>query len=201
MRLMRFGLGLLVIVGCAGHTGDGEWIGPSTRSTTLGIDDPPPPKVHLTWRRARFTEGQMELSLLEGPASTHPWDRGGVVGQSLRLGDNETLDLLVRAGDGETLASLVREHRDAEVSDVDSIEICGRPAERIEVHTPEQFIECIEYADERPSSPGYIAAETTVAVHFVHRGLDVIASWRVPTALRDDYRADEARFFAGLHCF
>jgi hypothetical protein len=175
---------------------------PSTLPPPVRAPDPhtvtgPP----LPFKHVRFAEGSMEIDLLDVPHHMHAWDVGGVLSQTVTLGDDDTLRILVRAAEGESLDGFRRDHdRDgAKFSRVNYEPICGRRGQRLEIHTPEVFIECIIYTDGH-SAPGYIPATTAVAYAFEHGDLDVVVSWEIPTAKRETYREDEQRFFGALRC-
>ena len=162
-----------------------------------------PPMVSdtvLTMRHVRFEEGAMELDIVDAPHDTVAWDVGGVLLQTVPLGETGGLRITVRAGEGESLASFRRDYEGGSIAPLPATRTCGTRARRLIVREPEQFIECIEYADGRPSEPGYIYAETTIAHSFPHGPLRVVATWGIPTDLRNQYRDQERHFFASLHC-
>ncbi|MEZ4381871.1 MAG: hypothetical protein R3A79_11000 [Nannocystaceae bacterium] len=167
-------------------------------------DVEPPPTDPLAWHRVRFAEAGLDLDVVDRPHSTRAWDAGGgVLSQRIRLKDQtEPLSLLLRAGAGVSLEEVRRDHKGAGVtaSRLARGETCGRPSEHLELYVPELVIECIEYADGRPSAPGYVPPLTVVAEAFRYGDLDVVVRWTIPTALRERYRADERRFFASLTC-
>ncbi|MCA9691853.1 MAG: hypothetical protein R3A51_20015 [Nannocystaceae bacterium] len=198
-RTWPFGL-LALALACANaersQSGDDDPLPPPTPR----VEAPPGPTAALTLRAVSFAEGAMQLELVDAPHDTHAWDQGGVLSQTVALGDADVLRILVRAGEGESLASLRREHPRAAEADLKPGRVCDGVARRLELREPEEIIECIEYADGRPSAPGYTPPMTIVAQEFRSGPLDVVATWELPTALRERYRDEEARFFASFRC-
>lgn len=158
------------------------------------------PGPALRMKRLRFPEGALRFEVVDHDHEVHPWDEGGVFWQWLPLGGDHALRIVVRVGRNESLDGFRRDHGHAKLSAEEPMTVCGRPARRLVASHPEEHITCIEYADGRPSSPGYHPAETTVVVAFEHRDLGVTATWRVPTDMRRQYRALEDRFFASITC-
>ncbi len=78
--------------------------------------------------------------------------------------------------------------------------LCRRAARRLEGHSPDRDIDCIEFADGTPSRPGFDPAQTTILLEFQHDGLGGTAEWSVPTRYRGLYRELEDEFFASLGC-
>ena len=210
---MRFGSGLLIVAALASACARAEPPPPPP----VDVGDPPgsgavvepadesSPTAKLQLRRVHFEEGTMAVDLVHDvPHSTHAWEVGGVLSQTVALSESrdDVLRILVRAGDGESLDGFRRDHDgpDYAYAPVVHDEICGRPARRVEVSRPELFIDCIEYADGRPSEPGYDPAITIVAQAFEYGDLGVVATWELPTALRERYQVEEERFFASFRC-
>ncbi len=158
------------------------------------------PTATLAMQRVRLEPAGLALDIVEGPHSVTAWDVGGVLIQTVPLSDDDVLRIVVRAGEEESLAELRRDHPDAHPRPRAAARVCGRPARRLDLLEDEVFIECIEYADGRPSEPGYIPATTVTAQSFAHGRLRVVAVWDIPTALRDRYRAQERRFFDSFAC-
>lgn len=65
------------------------------------------------------------------------------------------------------------------LSDERKLTICGKPARQREINT---------------------GALTAVLAGWKHKGTEMLAVWRVPAALRDQYKAAEARFWKGIKC-
>jgi len=65
------------------------------------------------------------------------------------------------------------------VSKETTVKICGKPGKRREVNT---------------------GALTAVLTGFKHKNIDMLAVWRVPTNLRKQYAAAEARFLKSIKC-
>lgn len=151
-------------------------------------------------KRVRFDAAGLALDLLEAPHSSTAWDVGGALSQTVWLTDQDVVRIVVRAGEGESLASLRRDHPDDTAHPLAATRTCGVRARRLRIDEPEEFIECIEYADGRPSSPGYFPATTTIGQSFSHGDVQVLATWDISTQLRERYRAQERRFFASLAC-
>jgi hypothetical protein len=195
---------LLLLLSCARTepaTGPAEPPAPSDDPLESSPSTPEPGQTAtLTMHHVVFAEAAMGLEVIDAPHDTHAWDVGGVWMQTVQLSPEYVLRIVVRAGEGESLASLRRDYPDARPSRVTHPRVCGARASRIELSEPERFIECIEYADGTPSSPGYFPATTTVGVTFRDGDRDVLATWQIPTALRARYRAQEDRFFASLSC-
>lgn len=82
--------------------------------------------------------------------------------------------------------------------------MCGRPAERFEIHTPE--VRAIgSYLDEegaiRHMEPDVTPARVEVIVAFVRRGgARVRIDWSVRADRRDRHRAQETAFFDSIRC-
>jgi hypothetical protein len=173
-------------------------------STPDAVMPAPPPDVDpgptLTMKDVRFDEGDMQLSIIDAAHTTHAWDRGGVLTQTVPLVEDRALRIVVRAGVGESLDGFRRDHDEAELTDGESGTICDQPATRLVAHEPEQHITCVIYADGRPNSPAYIPAETSVVAAFQRGGLGVTAEWEIPTDMRAQYLTLEKRFFASLRC-
>lgn len=170
---------------------------PAPKSDVPAVSDIDAPA--LAMHRVEHAEGGMHLHLVDVPHQIHAWDVGGVIIQHVPLGEH-ALRIVVRAGEGESLASFRRDHPRGKYSRVRETSVCGGRASRLELQIPEELIECIEYADGRPSSPGWIPATTIVAVQFQSGDLDVVATWEISTELRDRYRAQEEQFFASFQC-
>jgi hypothetical protein len=148
----------------------------------------------------RFEEAAMNLKILDQPHDTHAWERGGVLSQTVVLDADAVLRVVVRVGEGEGLAHELEMRPRVEFDPPRQIRLCDRPAQLVVGHSPEQHIECIEFADGTPSRPGFIPAQTDVLVGFEHEGLGATAEWSVPTSYRELYRPLEEEFVTSLAC-
>ena len=154
----------------------------------------------LALRPQHFEEAALRLQILDQAHSTHAWERGGVLSQTVMLEPDHVLRVLVRVGEGESLDPIPDYRPSVEFETPEAIELCGRPARRLVGHSPARRIACIEFADGTPSRPGYDAAQDYVIVGFEHGGLGATAEWSVPTRYRELYRPLEQAFFAQLGC-
>ncbi|MCA9660729.1 MAG: hypothetical protein KC486_20475 [Myxococcales bacterium] len=214
VRAWPLAASLLVAHACAASgdsTGRAPRSDPAADFDLEEVDAPPvvsdvdaPPTADLTWHRIRFAEAGIDLDVVDLPHSTHAWEEGGgVLSQRIYLDDQpEPIALLIRAGEGVSLDEFRRDHsaKGVKTSRVRHGTTCGQPSRHLELYAPEVIIECIEFADGRPSEPGYIPPMTFVAEAFRYGDLDVVVRWEIPTALRERYRDDERRFFASLTC-
>lgn len=142
----------------------------------------------------------MDLSILDQPHNTHAWERGGVISQTVLLEPDYGLHVVVRVGEGEDLSHVPEFRPSVEFDAPTKTRVCGQEAQRLEGHSPARRIECIEFADGRPSRPGFDAAQDYVLVGFEYAGLGATAEWSVPTRYRELYRPLEQAFFASLGC-
>lgn len=154
----------------------------------------------LAMKTVHFAEADLDLRLLDLPHGTHAWDEGGVISQYVRLEEDHQLRIVVRVGEGEDL-SHVKEFRPSDTfGPFTDATLCGRPARRLEGHSPSRDIDCIEFADGTPSRPGFDPAQTTILLEFEHDGMGATAEWSVPTRYRELYRELEDEFFSHLGC-
>ncbi len=159
-----------------------------------------PPALEL--RPMEFSEGGLALHLVDAAHSTHAWDVGGALTQTIPLGPDHTLAIVVRVGEGEGLAAFRRDRKEREgivFRRRSSAKVCGAGSSKLEASEPSRFYECVEFVD-APSAPMSVPAETTVALQFRVGELDAIATWSVPTDLRDRYLALETKFFESIRC-
>ncbi len=192
-----------LLVGCQNppHTPSDPLFDSAPNTRAASAPRPTPKTGPLRWQRVQFEEGMLTLDIPAGQHRTHPWDVGGVLTHNVRLDSDHFISVTVRASEGENLDSLRLDYpgNDNTFSEVTRTRACGQQASRVMITRPEKHYECIEFID-RPSAPGWTPAQTTIAQHFKHGALDVIARWEVPSQLRARYRADEKRFFASFNC-
>jgi hypothetical protein len=158
------------------------------------------PAVTIGFSQWKWKRANIRLDIFEGTKAQETlWPRGGVL-YSGRLLDakDERIELLVRAGDGVSLDEFRDDHKTWTLSKVQSVSVCGKPAQRLEATRPEQHITCVITAT--GNHPAWLPPALAIGVEFEHKGLPFHARVTIDARTPSDYRAAADHVLSSIVC-
>ncbi len=165
------------------------------QSPPTALANKPPPAgtstdVQVTWRSERWPELGLQAQVFAGaPTNTALYVRlveWKTAAGRLRIQIDSEPELA-----STPLRPLVRQKR-WRSGGVETIQICGRPAQRLRVQR-EGFVD--------PSTKLTHHPLREVRVRFLSKGKHLRVTWAVESARPSDYAGAEAAFFRSLRCF